>query len=305
MYLSLFDHMHLSFLGHMHLSWWRSLNGNVGPMANATQSRSPKMHFWSLAVCNHWWGRNIFKTQPSDTGYRVCLLNYLGWRLPRRLLAHHPKIDLLDLMVRSLSPAVHAQRPRDPGTSASWRRLVTRIFHAYKVECWCLSKGWGELWRIDWGSQGLHACSWLQDLRDRCLLRSVIWRTLVKSHLLAWPWIDFLEMNFLAKISLRQLPRVSTRLPIHPTCPSSILPTTSLHTGQAVFGTFEPDYLDTEGSSIPTYPPLNIQVWKNIQMIFKWHFICNQMKGYNFDQLEEYQSWVHRMAENMVIHHHI
>ena len=26
-----------------------------------------------------------------------------------------------------------------------------------------------------------------------------------------------------------------------------------------------------------------------------------QLKGYNFDVLEEYQSWVHRMAENMVI----
>jgi len=91
-------------------------------------------------------------------------------------------------------------------------------------------------------------------------------------------------MNFLPKISLRQLPRVCTKLPIHSTSPSNSLPVPAagLHTGRAVFGTFEPDYLDTEGSTIPTYPPLNIQ-----------------MKGYNFDLLEEYQSWVHRMAENM------
>lgn len=89
-------------------------------------------------------------------------------------------------------------------------------------------------------------------------------------------------MNFLAKISLRQLPRVSTRLPIHPTSHSKTPPAAGLHTGRTVFGTFEPDYLDTEGSTIPTYPPLNIQI-----------------KGYNFDILEEYQSWVHRMAENM------
>ena len=73
-------------------------------------------------------------------------------------------------------------------------------------------------------------------------------------------------MNFLTKISLSQLPRVCTsRLPIISTLkvPASC---GLLHTGRTVFGTFEPDYLDTEGATIPTYPPLNIQV-RNEQMI--------------------------------------
>lgn len=55
-----------------------------------------------------------------------------------------------------------------------------------------------------------------------------------------------------------------------------------LHTSMTVAKTFEPDYLDTEVNNIPTYPPLNIQ-----------------MKGYNFDLLESYQGFVHRLAENM------
>ena len=80
-------------------------------------------------------------------------------------------------------------------------------------------------------------------------------------------------MNFLPKISLRQLPRVCTKLPIHSTSPSNSLPVPAagLHTGRAVFGTFEPDYLDTEGSTIPTYPPLNIQVQK-ARLRFIWHY---------------------------------
>jgi len=49
-------------------------------------------------------------------------------------------------------------------------------------------------------------------------------------------------------------------------------------------GTFEPDYLDTSGPVIPTYPPLNIQI-----------------KGYNFDVLESLQSYIHNLAENMGI----
>ena len=90
-------------------------------------SRSPKMHFkvWLFAIIDAK-DRIIstyFETQPSDTGFRVFLLNYLGWRLPKRHLVHLPKMDLLGLMARNLSPAVHAQRPRGPGTSASWRRL--------------------------------------------------------------------------------------------------------------------------------------------------------------------------------------
>jgi len=46
--------------------------------------------------------------------------------------------------------------------------------------------------------------------------------------------------------------------------------------------TFEPDYLDSAGPVIPTYPPLNIQ-----------------MKAYNFDILESFQSYVHNLAENL------
>jgi len=45
---------------------------------------------------------------------------------------------------------------------------------------------------------------------------------------------------------------------------------------------FEPDYLDSAGPQIPTYPPLNIQI-----------------KGYNFDILESFQSYIHNLAENM------
>jgi len=46
--------------------------------------------------------------------------------------------------------------------------------------------------------------------------------------------------------------------------------------------TFEPDYLDSAGPVIPVYPPLNVQV-----------------KGYDFDILESFQSLVHNAAENM------
>merc|ERR1719189_892557 len=49
-------------------------------------------------------------------------------------------------------------------------------------------------------------------------------------------------------------------------------------------GTFEPDYLDSSGPVIPTYPPLNIQI-----------------KGYNFDVLESCQSYIHKLSENMGI----
>lgn len=79
----------------------------------------------------------------------------------------------------------------------------------------------------------------------------------------------------------------------HPTITTTSLPTTFsftlpftsssyLHTSTSTRKTFEPDYLDTEGLNIPMYPPLNIQ-----------------LKGYNFDVLEQFQSWVHRIAENM------
>ena len=47
-------------------------------------------------------------------------------------------------------------------------------------------------------------------------------------------------------------------------------------------GTFEPDYLDSSGPVVPTYPPINIQI-----------------KGYNFDVLESCQSYIHKLSENM------
>jgi len=57
-----------------------------------------------------------------------------------------------------------------------------------------------------------------------------------------------------------------------------------LHVCALRMKTFEPDYLDSSVPEIPTYPPINIQ-----------------MKGYNFDILESYQSYVHNLAENMGI----
>lgn len=58
----------------------------------------------------------------------------------------------------------------------------------------------------------------------------------------------------------------------------------SLSSTTTKWGTFEPDYLDSSGPVIPTYPPLNIQI-----------------KGYNFDILESTQSYIHNLAENMGI----
>lgn len=57
-----------------------------------------------------------------------------------------------------------------------------------------------------------------------------------------------------------------------------------LHTSLCKSKTFEPDYLDSAGPEIPVYPPINIQI-----------------KGYNFDVLESFQSWIHNMSENMGI----
>ena len=55
-------------------------------------------------------------------------------------------------------------------------------------------------------------------------------------------------------------------------------------TGGVSRGTFEPDYLDSSGPVVPVYPPINIQI-----------------KGYNFDQLESCQSYIHKLSENMGI----
>merc|ERR1719397_932390 len=57
-----------------------------------------------------------------------------------------------------------------------------------------------------------------------------------------------------------------------------------LSTTRVARGTFEPDYLDSSGPVVPTYPPVNIQI-----------------KGYNFDVLESCQSYIHNLAENMGI----
>jgi len=56
----------------------------------------------------------------------------------------------------------------------------------------------------------------------------------------------------------------------------------NLSVNQVMMKTFEPDYLDSSVPEIPTYPPINIQ-----------------MRGYNFEVLESYQSFVHNFAENM------
>lgn len=56
----------------------------------------------------------------------------------------------------------------------------------------------------------------------------------------------------------------------------------SYSTTSVIRKTFEPDYLDSAGPVIPTYPPFNIQI-----------------RGYNFDILESFQSYVHNLAENM------
>lgn len=56
----------------------------------------------------------------------------------------------------------------------------------------------------------------------------------------------------------------------------------SFHTTINVGKTFEPDYLDSSIPLIPTYPPINIQ-----------------LRGYNYDVLESFQSYVHSTAENM------
>jgi len=58
----------------------------------------------------------------------------------------------------------------------------------------------------------------------------------------------------------------------------------SVHLSAVARKTFEPDYLDSAIPPIPTYPLVNIQ-----------------LKGYNFDVLESFQSYVHGVAENMGI----
>jgi len=91
-------------------------------------------------------------------------------------------------------------------------------------------------------------------------------------------------MNHLVRFIIRSRPIASsypTFTPIN-NIPSSYTPSSSFHSSTSTRKTFEPDYLDTEGLKIPMYPPLNIQ-----------------LKGYNFDVLEQFQSWVHRIAENM------
>lgn len=57
-----------------------------------------------------------------------------------------------------------------------------------------------------------------------------------------------------------------------------------LHLNCAKRKVFEPDYLDSAGLVPPAYPAINIQ-----------------LKGYNFEVLESFQSFVHNMAENIGI----
>lgn len=89
-------------------------------------------------------------------------------------------------------------------------------------------------------------------------------------------------------------------------------------------GTFEPDYLDSSGPVIPTYPPINIQIKGMYDTLWAinaaWVIQDNNdyctacsctvnvltldlmmFLGYNFDILESTQSYIHNLAENMGI----
>merc|ERR1712142_496440 len=57
-----------------------------------------------------------------------------------------------------------------------------------------------------------------------------------------------------------------------------------VHTSAVNRKTFEPNYLDAAGLTPPAHPKVNIQ-----------------LKGFDFDVLESYQSYVHNMAENIGI----
>jgi len=96
-----------------------------------------------------------------------------------------------------------------------------------------------------------------------------------------------LRMTHKASLITSKAPKVAHRRLVrcHEVCLTG-QPSTHLHTAPPLRNrkTFEPDYLDDEANHIPTYPPLNIQI-----------------KGYNFDVLEELQSWIHKTAENMGI----
>lgn len=70
--------------------------------------------------------------------------------------------------------------------------------------------------------------------------------------------------------------------PSSSTTTTTTTPANALSTSASLAKTFEPDYLDSAGPILPVYPPLNIQ-----------------MKGYNFDILESFQSYVHNLAENI------
>lgn len=65
---------------------------------------------------------------------------------------------------------------------------------------------------------------------------------------------------------------------------STISNTFWLHTMRPTLKVFEPDYLDAAGLVPPTYPAINIQV-----------------KGYDFEILESFQSYIHNLAENIGI----
>lgn len=56
----------------------------------------------------------------------------------------------------------------------------------------------------------------------------------------------------------------------------------SFHVNSIANKVFEPDYLDSAGLVPPIYPPINVQV-----------------KGYDFEILESFQSYIHNLAENM------
>ena len=90
-----------------------------------------------------------------------------------------------------------------------------------------------------------------------------------RRHLLNFPSIR--RTQTCDKFSVRRMERVT-----------QIVQMSSFHTNYPCRKTFEPDYLDSAGLVPSTYPTINIQV-----------------KGYDFDILESYQSYVHNLAENI------
>merc|ERR1711973_196148 len=95
-------------------------------------------------------------------------------------------------------------------------------------------------------------------------------------------------MGKMSKLLLRMIgsssARAASRWSTGRVATSPPLTAVSLHTGSHRRKLFEPDYLDEAGLTPPKYEALNIQ-----------------LKGYNFEVLENHQSYIHNLAENLGI----